>query len=132
MDGRTALEGRVELCFGGQWGTVCDDLWDNSDASVVCRQLRFSSNGSRATGGGVFPPGGGRILLDDVQCSGEEQTLLSCSTNGIGIHNCDHFEDAGVVCEGTFFRVTHTHTHTHSQFNFRTLIVFLLFQASME
>ena len=39
MGGRNQLQGRVEICAKGVWGTVSDDGWGTNDARVVCRQL---------------------------------------------------------------------------------------------
>ena len=56
MNGSSDLEGRVEICFNGTWGTMCDDFWDDNDVSVVCRQLGLS-------------PGIGRLCIASKICS---------------------------------------------------------------
>ena len=60
--------------------------------------------------------------MDEVRCRGNESALIECTTNGLGQHNCDHREDAGVRCEGkhekdNFYTCIHTHTHTHRSDN---------------
>ena len=97
VGGATENEGRVEVYHNGEWGTVCDDGWDLEDASVVCRQLGYSGATS-ATQKAFFGAGNGAIHYDEVACSGSETHLSDCPHDGIGMHDCAHDEDSGVVC----------------------------------
>lgn len=125
--------------MGGEWGTVCDDFWDNTDASVACYQLGFSRNSeflihyiccthvytvipmsifgllyctyyfSDAVGMTFGIPGTGLIHMDDVRCTGLESTLFSCLHTTSHNHDCAHSEDAGVTCQQ---RMYHNMTET--------------------
>ncbi|XP_033127418.1 hyalin-like [Anneissia japonica] len=89
-------QGRVEIFYNDEWGTVCDDRFAMQEAHVVCRQLGFlQANTFNVAYGG----GSGTILMDDVNCDGTESYIWDCDFNGWGVHNCEHWEDIGVVCD---------------------------------
>ncbi|XP_075144198.1 scavenger receptor cysteine-rich domain-containing protein DMBT1-like [Leptodactylus fuscus] len=98
-NGRSRCDGRVEILYNGHWGTVCDDYFDILAAEVVCQQLGCG-NALAFKGSAAFGPGQGNIILDNVQCNGNELHLWDCSHNGFLSHNCGHYEDVGVVCSG--------------------------------
>lgn len=111
--------GRVEVCINGTWGTVCDNMWDNTDASVVCRQLGFSPYGLclylykytkhcfiylpliiyagsvalfRRFSDSVWP-----TLINDIKCTGSEESIWQCPHV---VHQDSLCGDSSVVCQG--------------------------------
>ena len=85
------------MFYKGEWGTVCDDNWDDKDATVACRMLGFQALNFTTTVGS-FIPGQGKIHMDEVQCLGNETSLKDCPFIGWDRTDCGHKEDVGVSC----------------------------------
>lgn len=98
-------EGRVEVFYSGQWGTICAYGWDLIDANVVCRSLGFPNATSIGPSWRGFRGGSGPVWLDNVNCRGDESSLTQCTHSGWGVHSSSyywycqyHYHDANVVC----------------------------------
>jgi len=97
MNGATENQGRVEVFVEGEWGTVCDDSFSILDAKVICKMLGYPG-AVIARSRAYYGRGEGRIWVDQLGCTGEEDNMFDCPMNKLGDHNCKHSEDAGVEC----------------------------------
>ena len=80
----------------GSWGTVCDDEFDNREASVICKMFGYPYGLARSRA--FFGRGTGHIFMDDINCIGNEMSIFDCPYRGWSRHNCEHTEDSGVEC----------------------------------
>ncbi|KAJ8034472.1 Neurotrypsin [Holothuria leucospilota] len=99
MNGSSNSSGRVEVLIFGQWLTVCDDGWDMQDATVVCRQLGYH-NATSAPREAFFGHRFASLCINNVQCTGNETSLLKCTIDARYTNFWENSNDAGVVCEG--------------------------------
>ena len=102
------FEGRLEVKINNTWGTICNDGFDEVDASVACYMLGFGRAGARVsspqdlafiTEGSL--PSTMPIWMDELNCLGWEESLMDCLHHGLGNHNCDHDEDVYINCSRT-------------------------------
>ena len=96
---------------GGVWGTVCDDNFHYSDGTVACRQLGlgrvlrvYTRDGTDADDdpqpASAFGPSSKAwpVWLENLQCGGEEASLIECGFSGWASSDCDHSEDVHLLC----------------------------------
>ncbi len=107
------IEGRVELCLNGVWGTVCKDShFDSIDAGVLCNQLGgYVRETAKIVSGSV---GVGPIFVDRLDCSMEDQTLSDCQLSSpLGVVNrlCDHSMDVSLRCYGIGIYIVYVLTY---------------------
>ena len=89
----------MEVFHSGTWGTVCSHGWDLRDATVVCRQLGYGT-AVGAPRDAAFGEVSGPIWYDNMNCNGSEASLTRCAHRGLGVHDCRHWQDTGVICAG--------------------------------
>ncbi|XP_052083732.1 scavenger receptor cysteine-rich domain superfamily protein-like [Mytilus californianus] len=101
VGGDTPRDGRLEVYYNGQWGTVCDDEFDIIDARVACRQLRYSTDAAQ-----IYKHGGAssntKIWMDQLRCVPSHIRLENCGKSTWGSNECNHNEDIGIKCFGKY------------------------------
>ncbi len=111
------MEGRLEVCFYNQWGTMCSNgsMWTANEALVACRQLGYAGGGKEtnnlfaeysvlcemttgavAVDASTFGLADGPIVGSDVFCNGSENRIVDCPFDRN--HICDHPDDLAVRC----------------------------------
>ena len=102
--GSSEKEGYVEgMGTNGQWGGICDNNFDINDANVICRMLGFpyarialaSSTADNLYG---TAPSGKNFVLDDLGCTGNEDSVFDCPHNGEWNEDCGATDIASVQC----------------------------------
>ena len=122
-DGPSTSQGRLEVFHAGEWGTVCDDQFDervddprtpsrrrfpNLAPVKACQFMGYATGQVRPRGNISMAPPAQRTWLDDVRClddqphwTGSEPTKLHhCYHAGWGLENCTHEEDVHLSCTG--------------------------------
>ena len=100
VGGKIPSEGRLEVYYGGQWGTVCSVFFTLANGYVACRQLGYTDVQTFMTGPSFAT--NQTIWLSNVICGGSESSLFQCPKN-VGSSGCTPLQNTWLSC-GKFYK----------------------------
>ncbi len=103
--GGSRCSGRLEILHDQSWMSVCDAVFDQQDAEVVCRELDCGAP-VQVLEAAAFVKGDTQMWTQEIQCRGNESQIHLCPTNSSHKHSCSHEYSVGLVCAGlsVFFK----------------------------
>ena len=104
-------EGRLEVFFDGEWGSVCNRNWGRWSGTVACKDLGYESL-VKVTGTSQYNSAENTpIWLNGVQCAKYDKRIRDCVHEPVGYQPCSHDEDVGLICSGK-------HAHIHFKYTY--------------
>ncbi|XP_026107077.1 scavenger receptor cysteine-rich type 1 protein M130-like, partial [Carassius auratus] len=97
--GGSRCSGRVEVPHDQTWMSVCDAVFDQQDAEVVCRELDCGAP-VQVLGAAAFHKGDAQMWTQEIQCRGNESYISLCPTSSSLKQNCTHENAIGLLCSG--------------------------------
>ena len=113
--GTYTSDGHVEVFVNNIWTRICyNSSWTQQTATVVCRQLGLPNEGAVLFPYYVIHAWDNKaIILDAIQCTGNEESLEQCLPVGLDIRTASYckatYDEVGIVCTNgkkLFFSVT--------------------------
>lgn len=106
--GKSKNEGRLEVYFNGEWGSVCNRNWGSWSGVIACKDLGFVGLAKVTTASHYTYLGSedSPIWLEGVRCSESHSRIRDCPHEPFGYQPCSHDDDVGLVCSGK-----HADTH---------------------
>ncbi|XP_025101490.1 neurotrypsin-like [Pomacea canaliculata] len=93
LHGGTSTAGRLEISVNGEWTTVCEDGFEQSEVKVALRMLGLNSTGQAAV---KYPllNDGSRFQFGYIKCQGMETDLQQCDIGQLNKSSC---LDVGII-----------------------------------
>ncbi|XP_026118459.1 deleted in malignant brain tumors 1 protein-like [Carassius auratus] len=98
-DGPHLCSGRLEILHNQTWMSVCDAVFDQKDAEVVCRELDCGAP-VQVLGAAAFDKGDAQMWTQEIQCRGYESHIRRCPSLTSNNINCTHDNHVELLCSG--------------------------------